>query len=179
VFISGSTIRYDSEFQWQPTLRRHHPNPPITLESPLSRVYNRCKFRILNGTTDFDVAVLRIMLVQSGYVFDPDHNTLSDITSEITVGGYARQTLTGVVPAENDTLDAGGVVSDHATFAGLTSGQTVDAAVIFHRLGGTDDAADPLVSYHRLTSGIITNGGDVIIRFDLSSPGAFLRVDEF
>jgi hypothetical protein len=148
----------------------------------VANVYNRTKFRILNGTTDFDTlgtGALTCLLMRNGTAFNPDNNFVADIVAdEISVGGYARQVLTGVAVSEDDTNDRGEVQANQATFTALASGQTVTHAVVVHRIGASDtDASDTLVAYYNVTD-TATNGGDIIIRFNSATPGALLRVNE-
>lgn len=143
----------------------------------MPNVYNRAKFRLVSGDLDFDTATLRCLLVTASYTYSPDHNTLADITGELTVGGYARQTLGGVAVSEDDTNDRGEVQANQATFAALATGETVHAAVIFQRLTDSDLSTDPLVAFFDLTN-TPTNGGDILVRFNSASPGALLRLNE-
>lgn len=148
----------------------------------MANVYNRAKYKLLDGTADLDAGTpeLRCLLLKSGVSFDVDHNVVNDLvpgTNEISVSGYARQTLSGVALTENDTNDRGEAEANQVTFSSLAAGQTIGAAVVYKRAsaGSDTDASDWLIGYYDVTD-TPTNGGDVVIQFDSASPGDFLRI---
>lgn len=97
--------------------------------------------------------VHRALLLKSTYVVDPDHVFVSDITggaAEISVAGYARQTLT--TKTETPDLVSNWVKfdCDDPNFGTLVAGQTVAAMVIYEF--GTVDADSPILQYMPLGS---------------------------
>ncbi len=137
-----------------------------------SSLYNTGLEKILDGTVNLDApADIRCLLLKSGYTFDPDHDFVSDLTpgsNEITVSGYARQTMTGEVITRDDTnnrvmFDAGDV-----TFSALAAGETIVAAVLF--IYNAADASAQLLAYIDLVD-TATSGGDVVIQW--SANGIF------
>lgn len=87
------------------------------------------------------------MLTASGYIPNEDHNTLSDVTNEITTTGYARITVTGLTVVQDNAGDQ--AVTDTAAdlpFGAIgDSTQTAAWVVLFQRLGGADAGTDPLI----------------------------------
>lgn len=124
--------------------------------------YNRHKQRLVNG--DFAPAgTLRMLLTQSGYTPDQDHNTVNDITNEVTTTGYSRQTLANVVVSEDDANDRASFTSDSVDFGNIgDSTQTAAWAVIFERIGGADAATDPLVCALDITDTLLDGAGLIV-----------------
>lgn len=148
----------------------------------MANVYNRAKFKLLDGTADLDASTpeIRCLLLKSSVSFNEDHNVVSDLTpgtNEISVSGYTRQTLAGVSVSQDNSDNRGEASANQVTFSGLATGQTVGAAVVYKRAsaGSDTDASDWLIGFYDLTD-TPTNGGDIIVRFDNANPGDFLRV---
>ena len=143
----------------------------------MANLFNRGKNEL--GETVFSGRDFRMLLLRTtvAYTYDADDNFVADVLTggvlEVSVAGYARQTLASVAVTENDTLDRVEYEADQATFASLVAGQTIDAAVVFIQV--TNDADSVLVSYYNLVD-TPTNGGNVNIQFDGSDPGDFLRI---
>lgn len=113
---------------------------------------------------DDGVTIHRALLLQPGYVVDPDHEFVSDLTDEITVVGYGRQTLTSktATPSLPDfwiTYDA-----DDPAFGVLTAGETVAAMVLYEFV--TTDADSPLLQYMPITPNVPTAGAPFPVGFD-------------
>ncbi len=98
---------------------------------------------IVWGTED-----TRILLLKSGYTFDPDHDFVADLTPasfEITASGYARQALSGETKTTDDTNNR--IVFDASDVSySMSAGETVVAAVIYSETGGAD-ASRQLIAY--------------------------------
>ncbi len=142
-------------------------------------VYNRGKAQIANGGTDLDTSDLRLMLVNTGYTFNPDHNFIDNagagdpIDQEISVSGYARQTLANKSVTQDDTNDFAYLDADDVVFTGLASGQTIGGAILF-RHTGTDTTA-PVIAFYDLTD-TATNGGNVTIQWATPANGGVLKL---
>lgn len=99
-----------------------------------------------------------------------DLNFVSQIVAnELTVAGYARKTLAGVVTAEDDANDRATVdATDPTTYATLAAGETIVGGWIARRItNGVDaDATDILWTWLALAPTIPTNGGDVSLAFN-------------
>lgn len=146
----------------------------------MANVYNNAKEQFLSGNTldlDDGAATYKVLLLKSGVAIDYTDVFVADLTpgtNEISVAGYARQTLTGRTVTQDDVNHRGDAAATKVTFSSLASGQTIGAAVIFKDLGA--DASSLLVSYYDLTD-TATNGGDFTILWDSGDPsGDFLRL---
>jgi hypothetical protein len=93
--------------------------------------YNKGKAQIANGGIDLDTSDLRVLLVKSSYTFNPDHNFVDNgdandpQSHEVTVSGYARQTLANKTVTQDDTNDFAYFDADDAVFTGLAVGETI------------------------------------------------------
>lgn len=113
-------------------------------------------------------ADIGVLLVTSGYTYDPDHNFVSDITNELSGGGYARQTgLSSRTISENDTADQIEYDAADVTFSSLdiAAGQPV-AAIVFNNAPGSD-ATRQVLSRNVLTGPAVPNGGNYTITWDV------------
>lgn len=108
------------------------------------------------GGTDVEV-----LLVTATYTYNPDHNFVSDITNEITNGGYVRQNLTGRTKTENDASDRVEFDASDTTFPTLAAGDQPAAAIVFRNTGV--DATSELICFNTLTAPPAPNGGDYTI----------------
>lgn len=148
-------------------------------------VYNRGKFLI--GNVNSTGTVWQAMLVTTGYVADQDHNFVNANTSagslgepkvyELTVGGYARQTLAALATFEDDTNDFAGLDATDVTFAALAAGQTVGGCVVYRYSssgGTTGDSGQDLLAFYDVTD-TPTNGGDISIQWASTSAGGVLK----
>lgn len=102
-----------------------------------------------------------------GYVFDPDHDTLSDLnlgTNELSTTNYARKALTAVAVSNDLTLNrSGGSWSTVLyTALGVVSGPAVKAAVVFCDLG-SDATSWPFLYLDSVA--FTTNGDNVAVSF--------------
>lgn len=143
----------------------------------MANVYNRTKRNALEGDTNFDATVLKCLLLKSSApAFNADHNFVADVvaaSAEISVAGYARQTLSTKTFTQDDANDRAELKNNELSFAALASGQTVGAAVVYREV--TTDADSVLVAYYDLPD-TPTIGGDIKIQFDgLATAGAVLR----
>ena len=109
---------------------------------------NKIKYEICIGAISFSSDVFKIILMQSGFVFNKDsHHAYSDVSaSELANGnGYTTggATLSGVVVTEDDVNDICSVVWDNATFtaSGGNIGP-VSGAIIYD-----DSVSDYIVGY--------------------------------
>jgi len=105
-------------------------------------VYNRGLFEIANAVADLDAADLRVLLLNSGYTFSKAHNVVADVVAnEISVAGYARQTLANKVVVEDDTNNRAYLDADDSVFPSMAAGQTIGGAAIFRHTGSDATAA--------------------------------------
>ena len=137
-------------------------------------VYNRAKFLLATGAINLSTADTRVLLVNSAYAFNDDHNFVSEVTAnEISVGGYARQALTTKTVVEDDTNNFAYFDADDAVFTALVAGQTIGGAVVY-RFNAADTAAEVLGFYDLVDTA--TNGGNVTVQWATPANGAVLRL---
>jgi hypothetical protein len=136
-------------------------------------VTNKCKFELFTGAVNLGSADLRVLLLQTAGSVTPDTNFVSDISgNEISVGGYARQTLAGETVTEDDTNDFAYLDATDPVFTALVAGQTIGWAVLFRHTGS--DATAPVYAGYDVAD-TATNGGDVTIVFNTPANGACLK----
>ena len=126
-----------------------------------SQCFNKGITKIGDGTIVYTSATIKAMLVNSAYAHNPDNNFVSAIVAnEITVGGYARQTLASKSVAQDDTNNRVNYAAANVTFSALVAGQTIGGVVILRDTGA--DATSELIAFGD-TADTATNGNDVII----------------
>ena len=138
----------------------------------MANVYNRGKLVMTDGTLGVDGwttggADVGVLLVAAGYTYDADHNFVSDITNELSGGGYARQTgLTGRTATEDDANDRVSYDAANVVFPSLdiAAGQPV-AAIVYNNTPGTD-ATRQLIARVVLNTPPTPNGGDYTVIWD-------------
>ena len=113
---------------------------------------NKIKFLLVKKNVDFSADTFKIILMQSGFVFNKDnHEGYANVSaSELGTGnGYTAggATLAGVVVTEDDTNDRCEVAWNNAswTASGGTIGPTPGA--IIYDDTPTTPTADPIVGY--------------------------------
>lgn len=130
----------------------------------MANMYNK-GIAYLMGAGDWSAGgvTIKMALVTSTYVFNADHNFFSEITNEITNGGYTAggNAMTTRAINENDANDRAEAQSDDVTFASLAAGDQPAAAVIYRDTGVA--ATSELIAYCSLTTPPAPNGGDYTI----------------
>jgi hypothetical protein len=146
-------------------------------------VYNKGKYVAARFPLAATSESLILMLVTTGYVESQDHDFVDDGTTndpksyEISVGGYARQTLANVSRFEDDTNDFAGIDADNVTFTSLVAGGTIGAGVLYRYStsgGTTSDTGQELLANYTVTA-TPTNGGDITIAWASTSAGGVLK----
>ncbi len=137
-----------------------------------SRLFNRGKKIMSDGSSVvWTSADIRVLLVTSSYAFNADHNTVSQITNELSGGGYARVALSGKVgPTQDDTNDRATFDASDTTFTSLAAAAGTPAAAIVYKFNAADASAE-LICFDELTSPNTPNGGDYTIVW--ASAGVF------
>jgi hypothetical protein len=138
-------------------------------------VYNRAKYLLADGTLDLPTtADLRVLLVNTGYAFNADHNFVSEVVAnEISAAGYARQPLTGETITEDDTNDFAYLDADDTPFPAMASGQTIGGAIVY-KFNAADASAE-VIAFYDLTD-TATNGGTVTVQWAAIASGGVLKV---
>lgn len=141
----------------------------------MAGVYNRGKFIIASGALVWTSDTIRALLVDSTYVYDPDHNFVADITGELTDGSYARQTLGNKGASEDDTNDQAVLTADPVDFGALTN-ETPEGLVLFEFV--TNDADSPLISFHDAGFGATANGAGYVVNGEGTSDNEWVFLEE-
>lgn len=106
-------------------------------------LYTRGK-AVIGGANGWLAGTYKVMLVQGSYTPDPNnHHFVSDVTGELSGGGYARQILSGYTISEDDVNGRADYIANNPTFTALSSTQTYRWAIVFRF--GTTDADSELV----------------------------------
>lgn len=128
----------------------------------LSGLYTLGLKEIASRNIVFATDTIVALLMQDSYVYDPDHQYISDIAaSEITVSGYARQQIT-VFVTEDDIGNVASIDFTNALFPALATGQTIGKIVVAKSTG--NDSTSTLIGCTTPTGGAIpTNGSDVLV----------------
>ena len=127
--------------------------------------YNIAAKKQMDGDFNGASLDLRLLLVKSGYVYNPDHQFVSDLTpgsNELSGTGYSRKTLTGKATSQDNTNDRAELDCDDVTFTGINAGTAI-AAVVFVQV--TNDSDSWLVGYYDEGGfPFATNGGNLTLQ---------------
>lgn len=132
-----------------------------------SGMYNRGSTNLIKSL-DWTSSDLRMLLVTSSYSPDKDHNTVSQITNELSGGNYARVSLSGRTATQDDSTDRAVADATDAVFTALQAvAGTPKYAIVYYEGGGTD-ATRELVCFIDLGVADTPNGTDYTIVFSVS-----------
>ena len=119
--------------------------------------YTRGK-AVIGGPNGWSVGTYRVLLAASSYTPDPlAHRFVSDVSGELSGGGYLRQTLAGLVVAADDVLGRADFRANAVTFSPLSSTQTY-RWVIIYRFATTDADSELLYALDMGPGGIGLTG---------------------
>ena len=133
-------------------------------------VTNKGKYECFTGDANLDAADLRYGLIKTAAP-TADTNFRSDVT-ELTVAGYALQTLAGETVTEDDTNDFAYLDATDPVFTGLAAGETIIFGFLYRHV--TVAADSPVYACHDVTD-TATNGGNVTIQFATPANGGVLK----
>ena len=88
-----------------------------------SGIYNRLKANLMKKDIDLEVDVIKVMLLSSSHVFNPDHNLVSEISAnEISGAGYTAggQALANKAVTQDDVNDKAKWDADDAIWPNST-----------------------------------------------------------
>lgn len=140
-------------------------------------------FSGLNGAIDLDSDTLKIMLIQSGYTYDPDQTDVTTLAaSEATCTGYtggfggAGRKVATVTSQQNNTQNEWDWAIANLTWTGLGGAvnNTLIGAAIIKEV--TNDAGSFPVAYFEFSSSFTTNGSDVTLSFLALASRGNLRI---
>lgn len=138
--------------------------------------FNRAKKEIFDGTIDLVADTIKVMLVTSGYTFNPDDDfigsgggtpggsELSGTGYTAGFGGAGRKTLGTKSITEDDANNRAEFTAGNLTWTAINAG-TAAACILVKE--GTTDADSKLIAYID-TGGFpkTTNGGDFSITWN-------------
>lgn len=130
--------------------------------------FNRGKRLLAQGVINWGTTDVRIMLVRSTYVFNPDSNFVSDVVaSECNATDYARQALTypGTPVTQDDAADRARLFANQVTWVGLggATNNTLGGAIVF--VFNAADAAAQLIAFLD-TNDLVTADNNVVLTPD-------------
>lgn len=153
-----------------------------------SGFYNKGLYEIISGTIDLDTDTLKLMLVDTSYTFDADHEVVDNGASNATdpshneivatnytagFGGAGRKTVT-ITGQENDTNNRADFALADVTWTALggASNDTIGGAILIKE--NTNDTDSRLIAFFDLTD-TPTNGSDITLDFNTLAAGGNLR----
>lgn len=151
-----------------------------------SFITNLAKAKFADGTIDWDASTIKVTLVDSTFNGTEDSDYLSDTNiasgpSELGgtnyTRGYAgtiRKTITTPYATQDDTNNRANIGADNITWTAIQDG-TAAGVLVFKN--GTSDDTDAILIAHIDITPVVTNGGDLTIKWDnQSSAGDILRL---
>jgi len=109
-----------------------------------SGMYNRGNARIVDQSFDWTATAVGVLMATGTYVPNVDHNFVTDITNELSGGGYARVTaIASRTITEDDANDRVALDGADITFTSLgVAAGTPRYVVIYDNTNGTDGTRD-------------------------------------
>jgi hypothetical protein len=146
-----------------------------------SGLFNQAMVDILKGAIDFDTDTLKVMLVTSSFVFDPDTQVVDTGGDDVNdpsyceiapasgyVGGFAgsgRKTVAVEVVKDDEgnlvnvLFESGG----NTTWESVAAGVTVGGAILIKE--ATDDTDSRVIGWFEITD-TATNGQDFVLAWN-------------
>lgn len=134
-----------------------------------STIPNRFRTDMLKAVHDLTTATVKVLLLNTSYVANPDHSFVSDLKSptdyELSGTGYARQTLGSQTVTQDNTNDRGVFDGADVTFTGVNIG-TIGMVCVYRDRAGADSANEILAILDN--TDLLTNGGNVLVQWSAS-----------
>ena len=142
-------------------------------------LYDFARRKLLAGEVDWASAdnnntpgafPFKVCLVRTGagnYTFSAAHDNMSQVAGFIA--NTSAGTATAIATLNNLlTTSAGAADADDVTFTQVTSGQTINAIVIYMEVSSSNQASNLPLAYIDTATGlpITANGGDIIVTWD-------------
>jgi hypothetical protein len=122
----------------------------------------------LTGGLDWSSDDIRVILCDSGYVFDPTDDFLDD------VAGGARLATSGSLTGK--TATDGVADADDVTFPTVLAGDTVTSLIVYKHTG-TEATSDLILYMDETAAGAVinrlTDGNDIVVRWSNSATKIF------
>lgn len=129
-----------------------------------SGVFNNQKKQA--GSNDWVNDDIRVLLVGTGYTFDPDALTIGDAGisgNELSGTGYSRQALANKVVNYDATNDVAKYDADDVVYAGANFG-TIGGAIVYKHDATTEANSVP-IAYSEMSEALPTNGGQMTVQW--------------
>lgn len=101
---------------------------------------------------DSGTTVRAMLITTEPTTVDPDYTVVQDLIDdgmvELVATGYSRVTLTNKIVFKNNTTDKIEYRCDNLNFGDIASGSTVQAILLFIRVGTSDDASTDIPLYY-------------------------------
>src|SRR5262245_183100 len=129
-----------------------------------SIVTNRGKARIA-GSFNWLTTSVGVLLATASYTPDADHNTVSQVTNELSGGNYARvTTVSGRAITQDDASDRADLVATKVSFTSLNPvAGTPKYAIVYDNTNGTDATRD-IIAIIEIASPVAPDGNNYEIR---------------
>ena len=131
-------------------------------------IYNSARESYLSGGLDWSNDDVRVILCDSGYVFDPTDDFLDD------VAGGARLATSGSLTGKTTT--DGVADADDVTFPTVVAGDTVTSLIVYKHTG-TEATSDLILFMDETAAGAVinrlTDGNDIVVRWSNSATKIF------
>ncbi len=135
-----------------------------------ARTYTSALPLFANGGVDWGTTDVRCLLLKSTYTYSAAHDFVDDVVAgsqEISVSGYARQTLGSFVAPTAANPSVCDSTAD-ITFTALAAGQTI-GFVVFYIYNASDASASLLFCMDEDTPTTYpTNGGNFVVALNAS-----------
>jgi hypothetical protein len=139
--------------------------------------YNEAKESIVDRNIDLISDTIKIMLVNSVYTPDADHQFIDEGGAsdaiDARLSGTTDQTLGTKAIGKDTSGDFAYFDAADALFSAVTTAQTAVAAIVYKSTG--TDSTSKLICYLDITD-TPTNGGDITIQFAAPASGGVFKL---
>jgi hypothetical protein len=153
--------------------------------------YSQGLLKCLDGTIDLDTSTIKVMLVDAGYTYDPDHQVIDPGTNDAAdlsfneivatnyTGGFAgagRKTAVVTLQKSNTNNRVEIAIADLTwTALGGATNDTASGAVVIYETGGADTASIPIAFLDFADTP--TNGGNFTLDFAALGSGGNMQIN--
>ena len=138
--------------------------------------YNEGATSIVNRNIDLIADTIKLMLVNSVYTPNPDHDFIDEGGAndavDARISGTTDQTLGSKVIGKDDTGDFTYFDAADATFTSVPGGSTVVACIAYKDTGTS--TTSKMICYLDVTD-TATNGGNITIQFAAPASGGVFK----
>lgn len=150
--------------------------------------YSTGLLKCLDGTINIDTATVKLMLIDNGYSFNPDEDTVNAALTAAELsctnytgayGGGGRKTV-AIALQTNDTsnrvdIELNGGADLTWTSLGGAANDTIGGAALIYETGGSDATAIP-IAFFDFSPDVPTNGSDITLDITTLASGGNMRI---